>query len=275
MSTKLLSLEQTINQYNLAPQKKLGQNFLLDMQITRRIIQNSQKFSGCDVIEIGPGPGALTRAILETDANFIYAIEFDQRCVEALKQLEDIYPNRLKVIHADALKINLRALTNNPIKIVANLPYNISTALLTNWLGNLDSVESMTLMFQKEVADRINAIPGGKNYGRLSVICQYMCDISHLFDLPPHAFTPAPKVFSSVLYFKPKKLSDEAKDLKPFVERVTADAFCQKRKMIRTTLKNLFSMDELASLNIDPTLRAENLSLQNYTDLAKILSNRI
>lgn len=272
--TALLSLEQTIKQYNLMPQKQLGQNFLLDLGITRRIVKGSGDFSGCDVVEVGPGPGALTRALLESDAIKVYGIEFDQRCVLALENLKSHYPEKLSIVQGDALRIAPQSLTSNPIKIVANLPYNISTTLLTQWLDNLMGIESMTLMFQKEVADRIIASPGSKDYGRLSIIVQFMCETNRLFNLPPGAFTPAPKVDSSVVYFKPKTLTAEMQALKPYIEKVAKAAFSQRRKMIRSTLKDVVPVPELEALGIDPTLRAENLDLNQYIQMAHVLRNR-
>lgn len=277
MNLKALpSLSQVIKDHGLLVQKKfsksLGQNFLLDTNITDRIVQIAGPLDKCDVIEIGPGPGGLTRSILHHNPHHVYAIERDRNCVAALQSLVQISQNRLSVLQEDALKISLSHITLLPIKIIANLPYNVGTLLLVGWLKNLQGIQSLTLMFQREVALRIIAEPGSSDYGRLSVICQYMCEGERIFDLPPQAFIPAPKVFSSVVHLQPKLLSEEQKSLFPWLEKVTAAAFGQRRKMIRASLKPLFGEENLekilGTLNLQPTLRPENLTVSNYSALA-------
>ena len=253
--------------HDLRAKKALGQNFLLDMNITDKIVRQAGDLSGKTVFEIGPGPGGLTRSLIGSNATKIIAVEFDLRAVAALQNLTG---ERVEIVQGDALRVNYQSLAEEPRAIVANLPYNIATVLLTNWLKEMrekpGAYDSMTLMFQKEVAERIVAAPGSKTFGRLAVIAQWICECRICFDLPPSAFTPPPKVSSSVVYFMPKKLPDDAPDFRS-VEKVTAAAFGQRRKMIRTSLKDY--AEGLERLGIDPTLRAENLSVQDFINLAK------
>lgn len=258
-------LGDVIRRFGLGARKKLGQHFLLDMNLTRRIARAAGDLTTGTTIEIGPGPGGLTRALLEAGAENLIAIEHDQRCIEALTELHDAFPGRLQIIEADALKTDLLALGPGPVRIVANLPYNISTPLLIGWLKNAAHYESMTLMFQKEVADRLNAIPKTKEYGRLSVMTQWLAEVKPLFNVDKSAFTPPPKVMSTVVQIKPF-----ATPLVPApwdaMEHVVRDAFGQRRKMLRQSLKS-FSFD-FEALSIDPTLRAENLSVGDFARLA-------
>lgn len=260
-------LRDVIAAHDLRAKKALGQNFLLDMNITDKIVRQAGDLSGKTVFEIGPGPGGLTRSLIGSNAAKIIAVEFDPRAVAALQNLTG---ERVEIVQGDALRVNYQSLAEGPRAIVANLPYNIATVLLTNWLKEMrekpGAYDSMTLMFQKEVAERIVAAPGSKTFGRLAVIAQWICECRICFDLPPSAFTPPPKVSSSVVYFMPKKLPDDAPDFRS-VEKVTAAAFGQRRKMIRTSLKDY--ADGLERLGIDPTLRAENLSVQDFINLAK------
>jgi 16S rRNA (adenine1518-N6/adenine1519-N6)-dimethyltransferase len=260
-------LRDVIAAHDLRAKKALGQNFLLDMNITDKIVRAAGDLSGRTVFEIGPGPGGLTRSLIGSNAAKIIAVEFDPRAVAALQNLTG---ERVEIVQGDALRVNYQSLAEGPRAIVANLPYNIATVLLTNWLKEMrekpGAYDSMTLMFQKEVAERIVAAPGSKTFGRLAVIAQWICECRICFDLPPSAFTPPPKVSSSVVYFMPKKLPDDAPDFRS-VEKVTAAAFGQRRKMIRTSLKDY--ADGLERLGIDPTLRAENLSVQDFINLAK------
>lgn len=260
-------LRDVIAAHDLRAKKALGQNFLLDMNITDKIVRQAGDLSGKTVFEIGPGPGGLTRSLIGSNAAKIIAVEFDLRAVAALQNLTG---ERVEIVQGDALRVNYQSLAEGPRAIVANLPYNIATVLLTNWLKEMrekpGAYDSMTLMFQKEVAERIVAAPGSKTFGRLAVIAQWICECRICFDLPPSAFTPPPKVSSSVVYFMPKKLPDDAPDFRS-VEKVTAAAFGQRRKMIRTSLKDY--ADGLERLGIDPTLRAENLSVQDFINLAK------
>lgn len=263
-------LREVIAAHELRAQKSLGQNFLLDLNITEKIARAAGSLDGKTVFEIGPGPGGLTRALAKTGAKKIIAVEFDPRAVAALQSLKAAYGERLEIVPGDALRVNLLDLAEAPRVITANLPYNIATPLLTGWLKQIREApgcyDSMTLMFQREVAERITAQPGTKDYGRLSVLCQWICSAHVCFDLPPSAFTPPPKVFSSVVHFTPKILNADAPPLRA-VEKVTAAAFGQRRKMIRTSLKDYAA--GLEKLGIDGTLRAENLTVEQFVGLAK------
>lgn len=265
-------LRDVITKHDLRAQKSLGQNFLLDLNLTGKIARQAGDLSKCDVLEIGPGPGGLTRALLNEGARHVVAIERDERCLPALAEISDHYPGRLNVISADALALNPAEHLNGPIKIVANLPYNIGTELLVRWLSPPTWPpywDSLTLMFQREVAKRIVAPPGSKAYGRLSVLAQWRSDAKIVMDLPPQAFTPAPKVSSAVVHItkcdKPK-FDCNAKTL----ERVVATAFNQRRKMLRASLKSLAPdvEDRLRAVGIPPTERAEQLSVEQFCKLS-------
>lgn len=260
-------LRDVIAAHDLRAKKSLGQNFLLDMNITDKIVRHAGDLSGRTVFEIGPGPGGLTRSLIGSNAAKIIAVEFDPRAVAALQPLKS---ERVEIVQGDALRVNYLSLAQEPRAIVANLPYNIATVLLTNWLKEIrekqGAYNSMTLMFQKEVAERIVAAPGSKIFGRLAVIAQWICECRICFDLPPSAFMPPPKVSSSVVHFVPKKLDTDAPDFRS-VEKVTAAAFGQRRKMIRGSMKDY--AEGIEALGIDPTLRAENLSVQDFINLAK------
>lgn len=270
-------LRDLIARYDLAAKKALGQHFLLDLNITRKIARAAEVGPGDLVLEIGPGPGGLTRALLEAGAAVI-AIERDQRCMGALEETGAAFPGRLTLVEGDALKVDESALAAGcAVKIVANLPYNISTELLIKWLRRNHSGDArlwslMALMFQKEVADRIVAATGSKTYGRLSVIAQAASNPSRSFDLPARAFAPPPKVASSVVVFRPARarLHDLAA-----LERVTQAAFGQRRKMLRSSLKFLFG-DQLASAldtaGVRETMRAEDVSVEQFKSLAQFLS---
>ncbi len=268
-------LREVIAEHNLRAQKSLGQNFLLDLNMTDKIVRHasdiSGDLSGVTVFEIGPGPGGLTRSLLKAGAEKVIAVEYDERAVQALQGLQEAAGKRLEIIHGDALEIDLMGLAPGPRMIVANLPYNIATPLLINWLRKIrsdpTSYQSMSLMFQKEVAQRLAAAPGNKTYGRLSVIAGWLCDINMAFDLPASAFTPPPKVTSSVVQFIPKTLPDDAPSFEA-VEKITAAAFGQRRKMIRSSLKDYKAGFE--ALGIDETIRAEELSIEQYIQLAAL-----
>jgi 16S rRNA (adenine1518-N6/adenine1519-N6)-dimethyltransferase len=266
-------LRDVISKHGLRAQKSLGQNFLLDLNLTGKIARQAGDLSNCDVLEIGPGPGGLTRALLYEGARRVVAVERDERCLPALAEIADHYTGRLKVISADALALNPSEHLIGPIKIVANLPYNIGTELLVRWLTPAiwpPYWDSLTLMFQREVAMRIVAQPGSKAYGRLSILAQWRSDAKIVMDLPPQAFTPAPKVSSAVVHItkcnKPK-FKCNAKVL----ERVVAVAFNQRRKMLRASLKSLAPNveDRLRAAGIQPTERAEQLSVQQFCMLSK------
>ena len=265
MSTELPPLRDVISRFGLNSRKKFGQHFLLDLNLTSKIVRAAGNLSACTVIEIGPGPGGLTRALLDSGAKQVIAIERDPRCVEAIEDLASHYNGRLKVIDANALELNLAGLCQGPKKIVANLPYNEATPLLISWLKSINQFESLTLMFQKEVADRLTASPGNKTYGRLSVLAQWLCHTNHEFDIARTAFTPPPKVESTLVTLTPRAEPLTA-DWQNF-EKVTRAAFGQRRKMLRASLKPL-NVD-LESFGIDPTARAETLSVDQFCTIAR------
>ena len=267
-------LREVIAAHELRAQKSLGQNFLLDMNITDKIVREAMmrdggSWVGVHAFEVGPGPGGLTRSLLKTDAQKVTAIEFDSRAIAALGSLVEAAQDSLTLIEGDALKANISSLGDVPRVIVANLPYNIATPLLIGWLKDIRkdarAYISMSLMFQKEVAERIFAAPNTKHYGRLSVISQWLCTTERLYDLPPSAFTPPPKVNSTVVYLRPKPFDKVAPSFEQ-VERVTASAFNQRRKMIRSSLKAY--MNAIEELGIDSTKRAENLSVEDFLAIA-------
>ena len=268
-------LREVIRRHGLQARKGLGQNFLLDLNLTRRIARAAGPLAAADVIEIGPGPGGLTRALLAEGARRVVAIERDERCIAALEELRAAYPDRLVVVAADALAIDAAALAAPPRKIVANLPYNIATALLLRWLHAIAAYASLTLMFQKEVADRLAAPPRTPSYGRLSVLTQFLCRVEPMFDVAPTAFVPQPKVTSSVVNLTPR-----AAPLAPCpivdLERVTAAAFGQRRKMLRQSLRALGGdpLPLLAAAGLAPTARAEELAVAEFCALAGAMSRR-
>lgn len=267
-------LRETIATHGLDARKRLGQHFLLDLNLTRRIARAAAPLSTGTVIEVGPGPGGLTRALLLEGATRLVAIEVDTRAIAALQELEQVAKGRLQVIEADALKIDLATLGPSPRRIVANLPYNISTALLVRWLQAADDLADMVLMFQKEVVDRLVAVPRTKDYGRLSVLAQHVCTVQRLFDVAPSAFVPPPRVTSSVARLRPRPPSDRLGDLRP-LERVTAAAFGQRRKMLRGALAGLFPdpVTMLTGLGLSPTARAEELTVPEFVRLAGQLTS--
>ncbi len=263
-------LREVIARHGLAARKSLGQNFLLDLNLTARIARTAAPLEQVNVIEIGPGPGGLTRALLLAGAGHVTAIERDARCVAALAELAEAFPGRLSIVAGDALELDPATLVPAPRKIVANLPYNIATPLLLSWLGNAAAYQSLTLMFQKEVAQRLAAAPRSKAYGRLSVMTQWLCEVRALFDIPAKAFVPPPKVTSSVL-----RLTPRAAPLAPCrrddLERVLAAGFGQRRKMLRQSLKSLGTDAEalLAAAGAAPTARAEELGIEEFCALAR------
>lgn len=274
----VLSTKEFVEKYGLMAKKTLGQNFLLDANITDKIMrlslkeQNIVDASGEKYIEIGPGPGGLTQAVLRQNPSKLTVIEMDERCLNILEEIKAFYP-QLDIVSGDALKFDWDKYIEREGKshIVSNLPYNISVVLLTNWLMQIDKFKSLTLMFQKEVGDRILAVPGTKDYGRVSVISQLQCEVIKLFDLSPTCFVPAPKIWSSVLLFKPKAEA-YSKEVLDKVEMLTGLSFGQRRKMIRQSLKSVKGIFEIfEELNINPELRAENLTPEQYLDIAKRL----
>jgi len=263
-------LREVIARHGLAARRSLGQHFLLDLNLTRRIARAAGDLAQGTAIEIGPGPGGLTRALLETGARHVVAVERDQRCRPALEEIAAAFPGRLTIVMADALAVEIGSLGPPPRRIAANLPYNISTALLLRWLAEIDAIASLTLMFQKEVAERLLAAPRSKDYGRLSILVQWLCEGRRLFDIPPRAFTPPPKVTSTVLQLTPRpKPSHPAS--KAVLERVTAAAFGQRRKMLRQSLRALTpaATDLLNAAGIAETARAEELDVGQFCALAR------
>jgi 16S rRNA (adenine1518-N6/adenine1519-N6)-dimethyltransferase len=265
-------LRAVIARHGIAARKSLGQNFILDLNLTRRIARAAGALETGTTIEIGPGPGGLTRALLAEGAKRVVGIERDPRCLAALADLTTLLPGRLKIIEGDALVLDPAALGERPRRIVANLPYNIATALLLKWLDRIEEYESLTLMFQREVAERLVAARRSPAYGRLSVLVQWLCDVRLLFDLPPRAFTPSPKVRSSVVQLVPRG-EPLAPAEKTTLERVTAAAFGQRRKMLRSSLKSLgVPTEPLCEIaGVEPTARAEELSVTEFCALARAL----
>jgi 16S rRNA (adenine1518-N6/adenine1519-N6)-dimethyltransferase len=269
--TSLPPLREVIARHGLGARRALGQHFLLDLNLTRRIARAAGDLAHATVIEVGPGPGGLTRALLEEGARRVIAIERDERCVPALAEIAAAYPARLETVMADALTIDATTLGEPPRKVVANLPYNIATALLLHWLPVLGGFESLTLMFQKEVADRLIARPRSKDYGRLSVITQWLAEARRLFDVPARAFTPPPKVTSTVVELRPRPAPLHPADMAT-LERVTAAAFGQRRKMLRQSLRSLTpdALALLARADVPETARAEELDVDAFCRLARV-----
>lgn len=269
----LPALREVIAANDLSARKSLGQNFLLDLNLTAKIARQAGPLDGCDILEIGPGPGGLTRGLLAEGARFVLAIEKDRRCLTALHQISNAYPERLTVLEGDALNIDPLQYLTPPIKVAANLPYNIGTELLIRWLTPPQWPPfwtSLTLMFQREVADRIVAQPGSKAYGRLALLAQWRCDPQIVMSLPPEAFTPPPKISSAVVHFTALPAPRFPADPK-VLERVIAMAFNQRRKMLRSALKGLGPdiEDRLVAAGLKPTERAEQVSLEGFCNLAR------
>ncbi|NBX03097.1 MAG: 16S rRNA (adenine(1518)-N(6)/adenine(1519)-N(6))-dimethyltransferase RsmA [Alphaproteobacteria bacterium] len=270
-------LKDVIATHGLLARKSLGQHFLLDPSITNRVAAYAGNVSGHYVIEVGPGPGGLTRSILKAGAKQVFAIEKDERCLAALADIKDKVGERLQIIMDDALKVDILKEVPAPRKIVANLPYNVGTLLLTNWLDLIaehgpETIDSMTLMFQKEVALRITAAPDCRDYGRLSVFAQWLCEVRYDYELPPGAFVPPPKVSSAVVTLTPRK--DRIAVNHKMLEMVVAKAFGQRRKMLRVALKGLHVPADvlLEKAGVDGTRRAETLSVAEFCQLADALS---
>jgi 16S rRNA (adenine1518-N6/adenine1519-N6)-dimethyltransferase len=259
-----------IARHGISARRTLGQNFLLDLNLTSRIVRAAGPLDHAAIVEIGPGPGGLTRALLAAGARRVVAIERDRRCLDALSELACAYPGRLELVAGDALTLDPAEISDPPRKIVANLPYNIATPLLLAWLDRIREYESLTLMFQREVAERLTAMPRSKSYGRLSVLVQWLTEPQIVFDIPPRAFVPPPKVVSSVVSILPRA-EPLAPASKSAVERVTSAAFGQRRKMLRTSLKSLGLPPEalLVCAGISPTARAEELTVEEFCALAR------
>lgn len=268
-------LRDVIRRHDLQARKSLGQNFLLDLNLTARVARASGPLEGVAVLEVGPGPGGLTRAILALGARRVVAIEKDSRAIAALAEVAERYPGKLDVIEADALAADHAALLDRPTRVVANLPYNIATPLLVGWLTVREWPpwwQSLTLMFQREVAERITAEPGSDAYGRLGVLAGWRTTAKIAFDVPPQAFVPPPKVTSSVVHLVPRAEPEPC--AVEALEAVTQAAFGQRRKMLRQSLKAVFR-DPIAALEangIEPTRRAEEVSIAGFAGLARALA---
>ncbi len=266
-------LRDVIERHDLRARKSLGQNFLLDLNLTSKIARQAGDLTGCDVLEIGPGPGGLTRGLLLNGARKVLAIEKDARCLPALAEIAEAYPDRLEVIEGDALAIDPLEHLTPPIRIASNLPYNVGTELLIGWLTPKEWPpfwQSLTLMFQREVAQRITAEPGSKAYGRLAILAQWRCDARIVVNLPPEAFSPPPKVSSAVVHLTALPEPRFPADFKT-LERVVAMAFNQRRKMLRASLKGAAPdiEDRLIAAGLKPTDRAEQIPLEGFCALAR------
>lgn len=266
-------LRQVIDTHGIAAKKSLGQNFLLDLNLTSKIARLAGNLSECDVLEVGPGPGGLTRGLLAEGARKVLAIEKDSRCMPALAEIGAAYPGKLEVINGDALEVNPLEHLTPPIRIAANLPYNVGTELLVRWLTPKvwpPVWTSLTLMFQREVAERIVAQPGSKAYGRLAILAQWRTDARIVLGLPPEAFSPPPKVHSAVVNLTALEQPRYEADAKT-LERVVAKAFNQRRKMLRAALKGIAPdlEDRLIAAGIKPTDRAETVGLEQFCALAR------
>jgi 16S rRNA (adenine1518-N6/adenine1519-N6)-dimethyltransferase len=269
-------LRDVIRAHDLVARKQLGQNFILDLNLTARIARSAGDLSACDVLEVGPGPGGLTRGLLVEGARRVLAVEKDPRCLPALEEIAATVPGRLQIVLGDALAVDVRSMLTPPIKVVANLPYNVGTELLIRWLTPAvwpPFWTSLTLMFQREVAERIVAKPRTEHYGRLALLAQWRTDARIVMTLPPEAFTPAPKVHSAVVHLtalpEPRYPCDGA-----VLQRITAMAFNQRRKMLRSSLKGLAPGIEgvLESVGIPPTARAEEIGLEAFCALARAVA---
>ncbi len=270
---QLPPLREVIATHGLIAKKSLGQNFLLDLNLTARIARAAGDLTGCDVLEVGPGPGGLTRGLLAEGARRVLAIEKDERCLPALAEIATAYPGRLSILNADALEVDALAHLTPPVRVIANLPYNVGTELLVRWLTPKSWPpywQTLTLMFQKEVAERIVAKPGSKAYGRLALLAQWRCDARIVLTLPPEAFTPPPKIHSAVVLLtalpEPRFPANPA-----ILSQIVAAGFNQRRKMLRASLKGVAPNIEslLESAAIAPTARAEEIDLERFCALAR------
>lgn len=275
ISEGLPSLRDTIARHGLDARKALGQHFLLDEALCARIAAQAGDLAGCHVLEVGPGPGGLTRALLRSAAADVVAVELDRRAVAALAELDAAFPGRLRVVEGDALALDPVALIpEGPRRIVANLPYNVATPLLVRWLRGAAALDGMVLMFQQEVAERICAAPDTEAYGRLGVLAQWRCRCAMLLRLPPGAFSPPPKVWSAVVGLVPHA-EEPGPVLFAAMERLTAAAFGQRRKMLRGSLKSLGGAEALLeAAGIDGARRAETLSVAEFDRMARVLVGR-
>ncbi len=274
MSEPLSPLRDVIARHGIRARRRLGQHFLLDLNLCRRIVGAAGDLAGRTVVEVGPGPGGLTRALLETDAARVIAIERDSRCIDALSELSERYGSRLDIVAGDARDADIAGMAGTGrVAIVANLPYNVATPLLIGWLRNIGCISGMTLMFQKEVAERITATPGSGAYGRLAVVAQWLCEARRAFDVAPTAFVPPPRVTSTVVNLVPRDAPLAPADMAS-LEAVTAAAFGRRRKMLRSALGGLVKDPEafLARAGIEATARAETLPPEAFCALARGLA---
>jgi 16S rRNA (adenine1518-N6/adenine1519-N6)-dimethyltransferase len=265
-------LREVIARHGMAARRALGQHFLLDANLTARIVREAGPLAGRHVVEVGPGPGGLTRALLASEAASLTVLEIDRRAIAAMQELAELEP-RLHVVAADALASDAAALVPHPRQIIANLPYNIATPLLVGWLRQANAFERLTLMFQQEVAERICAEPDTSAYGRLSVLAQWTCRTELLLRIPPAAFVPPPKVYSAVVGFTPHA-TQPAPALFAQMERLTAAAFGQRRKMLRGALKPLGGEALLRMAGIAPDRRAETLTVAEFDRLARLIATQ-
>ncbi len=268
----LPSIAKLASKHGISPLKKYGQNFIFDESLCDKIVNYANINADSSVLEIGPGPSGLTRSILKSLPKKLTVIETDSRCLPLLEEIQESY-SFLEILHDDALKTNLDdILSNSKLDIISNLPYNIGSQLLINWINQIANVNSMTLMLQREVVDRIVSLPSKKSYGRLSVICQISCDVNKCFDVSPKAFYPEPKIWSSIVRLVPKS-TQPTKEVMLQLEKVTHFAFSGRRKMIKSSLKQLRPdiEDILGVLKIESSLRAENLSPEDYLKIAEFV----
>lgn len=273
---ELVSTKELARKYGLLAKKSLGQNFLFDSKITDKIANSSLQIEGQNILEIGPGPGGLTRSILKKNPKKLVVIEQDSRVIPLLLEIKNHFSNNLEIIEGDALALTSKNFFNGEkFKIIANLPYNIGTELTFRWLENLGQIEEMILLLQKEVVQRIVAKPDSKKYGRISVMIQFFCEVKSLFDIAAGSFVPAPKVTSTLVQIKPRPQPLMEVDSK-ILSKIVAVAFNQRRKMLRSSLKSLNIEVEnfLKECEIDPTLRAEQLSLEQFAKMAQNFSHK-
>ena len=263
----LPTIQETLKKNNVKINRALGQNFIFDLNLTDKIVKQTKPIAST-IIEIGSGPGALTRSILKNKSAIVYAIDKDIQSKNMLSELKTIYKDRLEIITDDALNYPIWKLGDPPRQVIANLPYNVGTKMLITWLKYIKNFDLLTLMFQKEVAERIIAVPGSRNYGRLSILTNWLTQSSKLFDIPSGAFIPKPKVTSSVIQLKPlsKPLYNVSFEA---LEKITHLAFSQKRKMLKSSLKEINGEKILEELNISPNLRPEQLSVVEFCKIAK------
>ena len=267
----LLSIAKLASKHGIVPLKKYGQNFIYDESLCDKIVRYAELTPKSHILEIGPGTAGLTRSILKSNPASLLAIETDERCLALLEEIKQFYP-KLEVRHADALKCKLADLTKTKFDVVANLPYNIGCKLLTNWLAETEYVNSITIMLQKEVVERLHASPHSKSYGRLSILCQTICDVKKCFDVSPQAFYPAPKVDSAIVRLVPRRTIPD-KLIISKLEKITCLAFTNRRKILKSILKKISPNIDMIydKLELEDKARAENISPEQYLEIAKLI----